>query len=82
LRRFGRARPGALAVTKAVLSGFTLPGLSILTINRGEIMRFLRNIAGVAGSEFAMLLAIGAAVLVLIGHGESVDVSQFMMGNF
>jgi hypothetical protein len=45
-------------------------------------MRFLHDIAGIAGSELAILLAIGAAVLMLSGHGVSLDYVQFASGNF
>ena len=51
-------------------------------MDRDENIRFLRDIAGFAGSQFVILMAIGAAVLLLSGHGEGLDFSTFMTGNF
>jgi len=51
-------------------------------MQRVKKMQFLRDIAGIAGSRFVMLLAIGAAVLLLTGEGGILNLSLFMMGNF
>lgn len=45
-------------------------------------MKFLRSIAGVAGSECAMLLAIAATILVLFGIDNGFETIQFAQGNF
>ena len=46
------------------------------------MMRFLHNIAGIAGSECVVLLAMAAAVFALSGNGMSLDAIQFASGNF
>jgi hypothetical protein len=45
-------------------------------------MKFVRSITGVAGSEFAMLLAIAATVLALSGYDIGFETIQFAHGNF
>jgi hypothetical protein len=45
-------------------------------------MKFLRSIAGIAGSECAALLAIAATAFVMSGKGMTLEVVQFAQGNF
>ncbi len=45
-------------------------------------MKFLRSIAGLAGSECAVLLATAATVLVLSGFGNGFETIQFAHRNF
>lgn len=46
------------------------------------MMKLVHDIAGIAGSEIAILLAIGAAAFLLSGHGGSLETVQFASGNF
>lgn len=45
-------------------------------------MRFFRSIAGIAGSECAVLLAIAATAFVMSGDGMTFEMVQFAQGNF
>ena len=44
--------------------------------------RFLHNVTGIAGSEFALLFGLGAVAYLLSGHDMSFDMLQFATGNF
>lgn len=43
---------------------------------------FLNNVAGIAGSEFALLFGLGATALLLSGHDMNFGMLQFAAGNF
>jgi hypothetical protein len=45
-------------------------------------MKYLRSIAGIAGSECAVLLAIAAMILVMSGFENGFEAIQFAQGNF
>ncbi|MDG2002409.1 MAG: hypothetical protein P8J20_03670 [Novosphingobium sp.] len=45
-------------------------------------MKFIYNIAGIAGTECAVMLAMAAAALMLSGDGMSFDAVQLASGNF
>ncbi len=46
------------------------------------MMKFLQSIAGIAGTECAVLLALAAATFLMSGQGMSFEAVQLASGNF
>jgi len=44
--------------------------------------RILHSVAGLAGTEIAVLLALGAIALLISGHGADLSAMELASGNF